>query len=1064
MAILGESFKEYVRKQINVRQDKLSLRDKDNDILRYITSKTSFLRLSSGVNISQTVAQNLGVIGLENNLLAKKYVLFSSRFNNELTSNIGYSSEAFNTSYGFNSDTNYGLVPPPGLITATINTLNRGTIREATINLVCHNLYQFKIINALFLKLKYSLLLEWGHTLYFNNGTDTNPNSSIVGNAEIPDLSKEFLDGNGLSSNDILKEIEIKRKKSCGNYDAFFGVVKNFNWDLQENGSYNITINAISQGDVIDSLKINTNLAPEVVTNTTIGVATENIYKKSTLHYILGWIIQKLKDSGTLNGFKETEVSNALNTETLAFITGLTPGYKKPDDTGKVGGVSSSLTYKEGISVLFNELGTTTDGQGNKIVTSQYYIKLGTLLRIIEAFLLYYDTDKKNNGSSPPIFNIDYSFDDEVNECITSPRHISSDPLTCLIPLDFNNIDTTNTTSVTSFYNSTIKTYSIGIDGSGTITSETSNIASTESNLVGNPNLAIAEDTEVVIGTADGNGVPLLLVINLKDTYADAYVKIQNNLLSLTGQTVTITVQKITRTTKATITNAGQAGLLSNLDDSFRNQNNPYIANTMHIYVNINKIIEVLDNNIDSDGNVTIYNFLTQILGEISRAMCSINKFDIDYDESTNHFSIIDTAVFPQKYQNLAKEKTAKFNINLLKTSNNEGGSFITNFGLKSDVFGQISNAIAIGSQASGNNMGSNSTSISNFNVGLTDRIITKKKNENNIIPPSGNWVDNNPETFKKYEQFKIQIVEGSIKTYDIDLYRSSLVDLINFDLGYYTENDVIPGTGFIPLNLQLTMDGLSGIRQYQTFDIDETLLPNEYTNRLKFITTTIAHKIDTKGWETTISSLGVPKTNKDPKPVDQNIPKTEVKIEAKKQTVDVTEESPPSGGELRASDLKEGDVIGTDSGPTSFDRGRKYGIDHILIVIKNPSTNLLEIWECAGPSVSKYNNKKTNSFGSVKRTSLDEKIKKLNKAQHMYVSSYSDKSSVLYNNATQYANYKYELGSNGNAVTITRDGSYKGQTFKTLDCSAFVSRVLGISRNTSEPLVVKGSNFKQIK
>ena len=152
MAILGESFKEYVRKQINVRQDKLSLRDKDNDILRYITSKTSFLRLSSGVNISQTVTQNLGVIGLENNLLAKKYVLFSSRFNNELTSNIGYSSEAFNTSYGFNSDTNYGLVPPPGLITATINTLNRGTIREATINLVCHNLYQFKIINALFLK------------------------------------------------------------------------------------------------------------------------------------------------------------------------------------------------------------------------------------------------------------------------------------------------------------------------------------------------------------------------------------------------------------------------------------------------------------------------------------------------------------------------------------------------------------------------------------------------------------------------------------------------------------------------------------------------------------------------------------------------------------------------------------------------------------------------------------------------------------------------------------------------------------------------------------------------
>ena len=145
MAILGESFKPYVRKQINVRQDKLSLQDRDNDILKYITSKTSFLRLTSGVDISEKVAQNLGVVGLENSELAKKYVLFSSRFDNEFTSNVGYSLGSFNASYGFNSDPNYGLVPPPGLIMANINTLNRGTIREATINLVCHNLYQFKI-------------------------------------------------------------------------------------------------------------------------------------------------------------------------------------------------------------------------------------------------------------------------------------------------------------------------------------------------------------------------------------------------------------------------------------------------------------------------------------------------------------------------------------------------------------------------------------------------------------------------------------------------------------------------------------------------------------------------------------------------------------------------------------------------------------------------------------------------------------------------------------------------------------------------------------------------------
>jgi hypothetical protein len=123
----------------------------------------------------------------------------------------------------------------------------------------------------------------------------------------------------------------------------------------------------------------------------------------------------------------------------------------------------------------------------------------------------------------------------------------------------------------------------------------------------------------------------------------------------------------------------------------------------------------------------------------------------------------------------------------------------------------------------------------------------------------------------------------------------------MKYDLGVYTTTNNIPGTGFIPLNLQLTMDGLSGIRQYQTFNIDETLLPNEYYDRLKFITTTVTHKVDTKGWETTISSLGVPKTNNDPQPVDQNLPKVEIKNETKKTTIDVTEnteDAPPSNTE----------------------------------------------------------------------------------------------------------------------------------------------------------------------
>jgi len=908
MAILGETFNDYVRNQINVRQDKLSLnQNRDNDFLTYVTSKTSFLRLTSGVDISEKVAQSLGATGLSGNLLAKQYVLFSSRFNNntlvsknpdiwggDLTSDIGY--KGYSTSYGFASDPNYGLVPPPGLTMATINTLNRGTIREATINLICHNLYQFKAINALFLKLKYSLLLEWGHTLYFNN------NSELVTPVEAGalNLSNDFLEG--MSSDKILKEIEKKREESNGNYDAFFGVVKNFNWELQENGSYNIMVNAISQGDVIDSLKINTNLTPE---QNTEGVEPQ--YQKSTLHRILGEIIKKIADGpdgpggtsqGFLHGYKTKDNEIALNTTNISNFTGITSNYKDPLDTDSTtSGANSIITNTEGLSITFPQL--EADEKGN--AAPQYYIKLGTLLRIIESFLLYYDLKKQDeNKSHPSILYIDHDFD--KNECLTTPRHISVDPLTCIIPIDFANAsEAKENMSVTSFFNSIIKNYTLVLDGGGNIIEDSFEIVEERTNLADNPNPAIPEDrqaAETVIGTVDGFNNSLTEVILNRDSYQDAFVKIKTYAASLTGQTITITTQTITKTTQATITNESQAGNLKLVEKGFRtNTGSPYIGKTMHIYVNIDKIIEVLDNNIDGNGDVLLQNFLTQLMGAISSALCSINNFDLDYDETTNRFSIIDTAVFPLKYKN--KNNVAKFNINLLKDSNSGGGSFVTNFGLKSDVFGQISNAIAIGAQGNGNNLGSNSTPISNFNEGLTDRMMTVKGNANSVKadPNKGfyQWL----KSYTKYEQFKIKVTseskekDASITQGDIDLYRSFLVDMMKYDLGVYTTTNNIPGTGFIPLNLQLTMDGLSGIRQYQTFDIDETLLPSEYNDKLKFITTTVTNKIDTKGWETTINSLGVPKNNKDPKPVDQNIPQLEIKTEPKK-TVDISSPAKP--------------------------------------------------------------------------------------------------------------------------------------------------------------------------
>ena len=51
--VVGEVFEDYVQKQITVRQNKLGNTTYDNDLLTYTTSKDSWLRLSSGVDVNE---------------------------------------------------------------------------------------------------------------------------------------------------------------------------------------------------------------------------------------------------------------------------------------------------------------------------------------------------------------------------------------------------------------------------------------------------------------------------------------------------------------------------------------------------------------------------------------------------------------------------------------------------------------------------------------------------------------------------------------------------------------------------------------------------------------------------------------------------------------------------------------------------------------------------------------------------------------------------------------------------------------------------------------------------
>jgi hypothetical protein len=421
--IIGRGFDMYVQNQVIKRQEKLAYGQQDIDVIKWNNTNNAFLRLSSGVDVSGSfIRENLGLSGYaDGNALARHFKLFAAQTYNyaqkplvkgdeyKFTKGVGYS---FNSSYGFASPeyTSYGLVPPPGITSATIKSLNRGSLREATVNIKCHNLQQFQIIEVLYLRLKYTLLLEWGHSLYFKN------DGTLVNSTH--DLSDEFLDGN-ISQTTVLRKIQNEREESNGNYDAFFGLVTNFDWTVTPDGGYDINMIARAAGDVIESLKINSNIpASTTVPTPTSNANLEINAYKSTLNRLLWTIAVNVNDYSGLkpyaHGLDDGSGAFRVDNNSLSKASTIPIGHNKTTGT--------TLAYNE--ASMWNFVSLTPGWMGNR----QSYIKLGTLLRIIESFLVFYNPKQSNE----PIFKIDFDFAN--NFCFTFPRHVSIDPRVCLIP------------------------------------------------------------------------------------------------------------------------------------------------------------------------------------------------------------------------------------------------------------------------------------------------------------------------------------------------------------------------------------------------------------------------------------------------------------------------------------------------------------------------------------------------------------------------------------------------------------------------------------------------------
>jgi hypothetical protein len=184
--IIGEPLRPYVKRQIKQRQIAHGsgvYGNRTPEQLSYLNSKTAWVKLASGINITGDRANGEKLRGsLSWGTLAKQHVLFSGvsslqggklnpRGDSSGRNNIyNWYDGTYNVSATGKSDSGeMGLVPMPGIVDASIKCENRGSIKKATVNIKCYSPEQFKILDLLYLRIGYTMFLEWGWSSYLDN-------------------------------------------------------------------------------------------------------------------------------------------------------------------------------------------------------------------------------------------------------------------------------------------------------------------------------------------------------------------------------------------------------------------------------------------------------------------------------------------------------------------------------------------------------------------------------------------------------------------------------------------------------------------------------------------------------------------------------------------------------------------------------------------------------------------------------------------------------------------------------------------------------------------------------
>ena len=278
--VAGYPIYPWAAEQLRKRSELGSQSTRSDDNLTYLANKGAWVRVVSSANLEEKFREyfkSTYQIGLANDRsLAENFILYggTSTYNfksqqllretpnsqgaldtYEVGDTLGSTTQGMNLRSGLNAYNlignqeiqDYGYRPMPGITSVVIDSAGRmGSLRQATINFKVWDKYQLDIMDALYFRLGFTTLIEWGHAKYYDNQGRIQSSEQFMINPFQSNLTKE----------DIGIKISTNVRQSYGNYGGMLGIITSFNFNMTQDGGYDCTIKAMSLGSVLGNYAI----------------------------------------------------------------------------------------------------------------------------------------------------------------------------------------------------------------------------------------------------------------------------------------------------------------------------------------------------------------------------------------------------------------------------------------------------------------------------------------------------------------------------------------------------------------------------------------------------------------------------------------------------------------------------------------------------------------------------------------------------------------------------------------------------------------------------------------